>query len=396
MKNKRYLLFIFVLLPVMTIGVLMTLNHYLPGNSIDIIIASASIVVTTILGIGTYRQMNIQIALDKQDKTPFYRLIFNDYEDDVYKRYYMKNSLPLIRTGDTYFVDFEFANEGASYVSSIVMDNDVEKVEDTAKNKLDKIVNQEEKISEYVKFLKNITPEQLGDGLIIFQRWKEIDTGKNTNYDERIRELILHLYYYYNHSFAQLTVYRNPDTTNDEREELLKKIISDGPEEGHLNESYFDFYTGELNSITHQMQQNILRWTENIEEIEENMIVEDFTPKNNLITNTQRFHQYIPIEENIKNKDIKFVFIINTVYGYKYKQTIDVTIENSFGNKLNSLPDENNIINMMRKVEEYKSYKDDSDSPISHYEHEKMELNNMIKRRGSVFVTEYNSHIEEL
>lgn len=364
-------------------------------NDFQIIIAVVSIVVTIILGVATIHQTRTQIKLDKLEKTPFYKLVFfNNNEDHVYRNFYKQNCIPLIRIGNNYYIDFFFENVSDINVASIDFKCDgVEDVVFTGSiEKKQEIEQQEKAIANFAVDINKATKKEIGDGYPLFEKWLKIDTGKNTNYDKRVRELILHFFYYYNCDFKQdLTPYRDDETNNDQREEIIKRIISKGPNSHNKDKSFYDYFCENRSSMLYHLNRDILERNENKEEILNDIKLEQLDIDKNLIVNTDRFHQFIELPNEGKG-NFTFTLTLHTVYMYSYEQTIKVSIDNKLFKERKIIPDERDIHKKTMEIEEMQ-YSSKNNNSI---QNELKELHDLKNNRAYVFIDKYESNVIEI
>lgn len=354
-------------------------------NDSEIIVAVMSIVVTLVLGIVTFVQTTVQTSLDKLDKTPFYELCFPYLSGDIYQKIYCRNCIPIIRIGNDAFVDIELKNTSSVPVASVevqIKNDDLTLDMKSAGSKFDQITEQERKIDKFRSFLEEASEEEIGNGLSIFEKWCEIDTGMNSNYDKRVRELILHFFYYYGPDFnSDLTPYRDEKTNNEERKKILGRVV----DKGMQNEtSFYDYYRENSDAIIYHLKDGILDRTENKNRIQDAARYEKLGIDTNFVVNTERFHYYIPFvnwRAGKESVEIEMRLLIKTMYGYEYEQKIELKIADKEKIKLADLPDENDIDALRQKVktDEYREEK-------RFYLYDKKELDQAIKKRGKVYV----------
>ena len=363
------------------------------ASEVQTVLAGMSVVVTAILGLTTYIQTKTQIKLDKQDKTPFYELCFPDLGDNFVENFYCRNCIPVRKIGDDGFIDLEFENTSGTGVSSVeVTVNGVDLGMKSSSKKIESIENQEKKITDYYLFLKNATEEEIGNGLVIFEKWLECDTGKNSNYDVRARELILHFYYYYNCDFnSDLTPYRALETSNDERKRILERIIAKGTEK---SESFYKYFDSERDSILHWLHKGRLEWVENKGDIKENLKYENLDVDHNSVINADKFHYYIPFE-NLKKtnpRNVDITLKIQTIHGYKYTQEISMVLDDKEKIDLTISPDEADINSKRKSVRECSYYEDERCM-----KHEQNELEEMLEKRAKarVYINSFQMSIQE-
>ncbi|MGN0619176.1 MAG: hypothetical protein ACI4J7_09165 [Ruminiclostridium sp.] len=387
--------FISVAAVIMMVTAILLLYFNQAYTNIEIIIAGTSVLVTIILGVTTYYQTKIQIKLDKLDKTPFYELVFPNTEDEFIENYYCRNCIPVIRVNDDCFVDFTFKNSSNVTVSSVevIIDNDGFETKDginSVSRKIEQIEQQEKSISDFAEFLKNADEEIIGDGICIFEKWEEIDTGMNSEYDMRARELILHLFYYYEPDFnSDLTVYRDKNTTNKTRKEILQRVISRG---SNKEESFYEYFTKNKEGIIYHLIGKALSRVENKDKLKENVKYEQMAVNHNLIVNCQEFHYYIPFQ-TIKNiyegKTLSMSFKISTIHGYVYRQRMEIVLSDKENIKIANLPDEFAI----KRLKDELCKIDPSDD--KRYIYEKNKIEDMKKARGKVYIDSLKMTIEE-
>ncbi len=363
------------------------------------VLAALSVIVTVILGITTFIQTRTQINIDKLDKTPFYELHFVDFEDDPIKNFYCKNCIPILKIADIGYLDLAFQNKSGIPVSSVEVKSEDDGFNHLTvyKNKLERLAQQEKNINCYREWLNEVQEDELGDGLLLFKKWMdEYDTKKNTNYDIRVRELILHFYYYYENSLDDLTLYRKNKTSNEERLKILEKIINNGTKK---EMSFFQYFTKEKESIIYHLKTNILERNENKDYLKEQSIYYDnLNIDYNLIANTENFNLFYPFDKwegNDNQYDLEFDLDINTIYGYKFKQHIKLRISNKRKFELEDLPaNEEDIQKLKDDLHELESRGYDEDHR-RYYEHDKRELEKTIKERKYLFIDKIIMSVEE-
>ncbi len=377
-------------------------------DRVETIIATMSIIVTLVLGIVTFIQTSIQIKLDKIDKTPYYKLYFkdlNDKLDNPIENAYYRNCLNIKRFGDTGFIELEFknaTNNSVGYVEVEILDKDENYIDCSnvsfANKKSHEIHDQEKSIEAYAKFLKEANEEEIGDGLAIFEKWNEIDTKKNTNYEIRVRELILHFYYYYNCSEEDRTKYRAVETTNEERDNILKRVINKGTKQ---KITFYEYYKSNLKGVISQLQPEILERNENkdkYKEIEKLEKLEEQDIKVNQIANCEQFKYYIPydIYKELITKytdslvELKIKININSVYGYEYIQIIKLKLIKNAAVDICSLPDE---IDISEKIKQYnEKWYDDSEE---NKQHDLKTINQLKGQRGRIYIDDISYECKE-
>jgi len=395
-KSKSYIiLFVAIILMIGNVYILVANRT---ATDEQTVLAALSVIVTVILGITTFIQTRTQINIDKIDKTPFYELHFVDFEDDPIKKFYCKNCIPLLKIADRGYLDLAFQNKSGIPVSSVEIKSKDDGFNHLTvyKNKLERLAQQEENIKCYSKWLYEVQEDELGDGLLLFKKWMiECDTQKNTNYDIRVRELILHFYYYYENSFDDLTLYRKNETSNEERLKILEKIINNGTKK---EMSFFQYFTKEKESIIYQLETNVLERNENKDYLKEQSIYETLDIDYNMIANTENFNLFYPFdkwEENDEKHTLEFDLDINTIYGYKFKQHIELVISNKRKFTLENFPaNEEDILKLKDDLHELESRSYDEDHR-RYYNHDKRKLEKTIKERGFLFIDEIKMSVKE-
>lgn len=319
-------------------------------------------------------------------------MCFIESSDDVYENYYCKNCIPLLRIGDNCFIDFEFENRSGIIVSSVEVsldDNNGIAGLEGAKEKYDVIMNQEKKLEQFCDFLQNSSETEIGNGLPIFEKWEEIDTGKNSNYDQRVRELILHLFYYYENDFNQdLEPYRAKETSNEQRKDILKRIISRGSKN---DISFYEYFNKNKDGIIYHLQGKIIERTENKENIKRNIAYEELDVNPNLIANPVRFHYYVPVDvEDKTSKNIIMKLKLYTVHGYTYEQSIDITVQNKLFNNIACIPDEVDISKKRKELDNYETYNERNEKL-----HIEQDLHLLIQQRAKIFIDSIRTSVRE-